>query len=61
MAFETKVYIIQKYDRQGNPGAVIDAKLTLAVAQEIAKNNAPAKVIGIIADKRISKSAMVRS
>jgi hypothetical protein len=60
MAFETKVYVIQKFDRQGNPGEVIDAKLTLAAAQEIAKANAPAKVIGFFADKRLTKSPMVR-
>lgn len=50
-SFTAKVYIVQKFDRAGNPGEVIAVKLTLAAAHAIAKAQAPAKVIFGIADK----------
>jgi hypothetical protein len=49
--YVTKVYIVQKHDRDGNPHEVIAVKLTFASAHAIAKVNAPAKVIFGIADK----------
>jgi len=50
--FSVKVYIVQKADRKGNlQGEVLAAKLTHSAAHEIAKNNAPAKVTCIVADK----------
>lgn len=51
MAFDTKVYIVQKYDREGRPGDVIAAKLVFSVAHNIAKTHAPAKVLFGLADK----------
>lgn len=49
--FVVKTYVVQKYDRKGNPGEVLDVKLTFAAAHALAKENAPAKVIPILADK----------
>ena len=49
--FVTKVYVVQKFDRDGNPGAFLAVKLTWAAAHAIAKRFAPAKVIFAIADK----------
>ena len=46
-----KVYVVQLYDRQGNPGEVIAAKLTFSTAHTIAKANAPARVLYAEADK----------
>ena len=51
MRFETKVYAVQKFDRDGRPGEVIAIKLTWTAAHAIAKRNAPAKVIFAVADK----------
>ena len=51
MAFETKVYDVQKFDREGKEGPVLAVKLTHGAAHEIAKRNAPAKVIFAVADK----------
>jgi len=41
-AYTSKIYIVQKYDRQGQPGEVIAVKLTFAAAHAIAKEFAPA-------------------
>lgn len=50
--FRVKVYIVQKADRKGHlHGEVLAAKLTFQAAHEVARNNAPAKVTCIIADK----------
>lgn len=51
MAFQVKVYIVQKYDREGVPGELIAVKLTHTEAHAIAKRAAPAKVHFGIADK----------
>ena len=51
MSYAPKGYIVQKYDRHGNPGEVIGYKLTFNSAQELSKANAPAKVIFAIGDK----------
>lgn len=50
-SYVAKVYIVQKYDREGNPGEIIAAKLTFAAAHSVAKDNAPAKVVFALADK----------
>ena len=42
---------MQKFDREGNPGAFLAVKLTQGAAHAIAKRNAPAKVHFVIADK----------
>lgn len=49
--YVAKVYIVQKYDREGKPGEIIAAKLTFAAAHAVAKDNAPAKVVFALADK----------
>ena len=54
MSFQTKIYVVQKYDRQGNPGEVIALKLTFSAAHAIAKANAPASVGFSIADKSLT-------
>ena len=51
MAYEVKVYVVQRYERDGTPGEVIAAKLTHNAAHTIAKKNAPARVIFTVADK----------
>lgn len=51
MAFETRVYVVQKADREGNLGEVLAAKLSFGAAHAIAKKHAPAKVHFCIADK----------
>lgn len=51
MSFTSKTFIVQKYDRKGNPGEVIGLKLTFKAAQELSKAHAPAKVIYAMADK----------
>ena len=51
MAFETKVYVVQQFDREGREGPVIAVKLTRQAAHDLAKRYAPAKVIFGIADK----------
>jgi hypothetical protein len=48
---QVKVYVIQRYDKNGNPGEVIDVKLSFAAAHDIAKKYAPAKVLYDLADK----------
>lgn len=50
-SFVAKVYVIQRYSKDGVPGDVIGMKLTRGAAQELAKAYAPAKVIFGIADK----------
>lgn len=49
--YKSKVYIVQKFDRAGNPGEIIAAKLTFDSAHLIAKEHAPAKVVFAVADK----------
>lgn len=49
--FTPKVYIAQRYDREGNPGEVLGVKLTFGAAHALAKKNAPAKVLFGEADK----------
>jgi hypothetical protein len=51
VGYETKVYAVQKFDRDGSPGEVIAIKLTWSAAHEIAKRYAPAKVVFAVADK----------
>jgi hypothetical protein len=51
--FDVKVYIVQKFDRDGNPGEVLAVKLTHASAHMLAKAAAPAKVIFGVADKTL--------
>jgi hypothetical protein len=51
MAYETKVYVVQKADRDGNLGEVLAVKLSHGSAHQIAKDHAPAKVHFVIADK----------
>lgn len=58
-AYTSKIYIVQKYDRQGQPGEVIAAKLTFAAAHAIAKEFAPAKVVFAIADKDVKPNIPV--
>ncbi|QIG76987.1 hypothetical protein EVC30_159 [Rhizobium phage RHph_Y1_11] len=59
MAYETKIYLAQKYDRAGNPGAIVGVKLTFAAAHAIAKANAPAKVLLGLADKTLLENPPV--
>ena len=50
--FAVKVYVVQKADRQGRlHGDVLAVKLTHAAAHRIARDNAPAKVTCVLADK----------
>jgi hypothetical protein len=50
--FAVKVYVVQKADRQGRlHGDVLAVKLTHAAAHTVAKQNAPAKVTCVLADK----------
>lgn len=50
--FAVKVYVVQKADRMGRlHGDVLAVKLTHAAAHQIAKENAPAKVTCVMADK----------
>ena len=51
MAYETKVYVVQKADREGRLGEVLAVKLNHTAAHAIAKKHAPAKVHFAIADK----------
>ena len=51
MAFETKVYIVQQFDRDGREGPVLAVKLTRQAAHDLARRFAPAKVIFAVADK----------
>ena len=51
VAFETKVYVVQKFDREDNPGEVLAVKLTRQAAHQVALENAPAKLIFAVADK----------
>ena len=56
MAFQTKVYVVQKADPEGKLGQLLAVKLTYAAAHEIAKKNAPAKVHFVVADKSPEKN-----
>jgi hypothetical protein len=51
MAFETKCYVVQKFDRDGSPGAVLAVKLVWVAAHALAVKHAPAKVIFSVANK----------
>ena len=51
MAFDVKVYVVQRFDRDGREGPVLAVKLTREAAHAVAKANAPAKVIFALADK----------
>ena len=51
MAYEVKVYAVQKADHEGNLGELLAVKLTFAAAHAIAKRKAPAKVHVVTADK----------
>jgi len=51
MAYDVKIYAVQKFDHDGSPGEVIAVKLTHAAAHDIAKRFAPSKVIFAVADK----------
>ena len=51
MAYEVRVYVVQKADREGNLGDLLAVKLTFAAAHEIAKRKAPARVHVVTADK----------
>ena len=51
MAYEVRVYVVQKADREGNLGDLVAVKLTFAAAHEIAKRKAPANIHVVTADK----------
>ena len=51
MAYEVKVYVVQRFDHDGNCGPVVAVKLTRTEAHKIAKEFAPATVLCVIADK----------
>ena len=51
MAYEVKVYVVQRADREGNLGELLAVKLTFAAAHTIAKRKAPARVHVVTADK----------
>jgi hypothetical protein len=51
MAYQAKVYVVQRFDHDGRHGPVVAVKLTHADAHKIAKDLAPAKVTCVIADK----------
>ena len=51
MAYQAKVYVVQRFDHDGRHGPVVAVKLTHADAHRIAKDHAPAKVTCVIADK----------
>lgn len=50
-SYQTKVYVVQKADPEGNLGKVLAVKLTHTSAHAVAKRHAPAKVHFVIADK----------
>jgi hypothetical protein len=51
MAYDVKVYVVQKFDREDREGPVLAVKLTRQAAHDLAKAHAPAKVIFAVADK----------
>ena len=51
MAYEVKVYAVQKADHEGALGELLAVKLTFASAHAIALKHAPAKVHCAVADK----------
>ena len=51
MAYDVKVYVVQQFDRAGNPGEVLAVKLTRQAAHQVALDNAPAKIVFALADK----------
>lgn len=56
--FVTKTFVVQKFNHDKTPGEVIGVKLTHAAAHQLAKDHAPAKVIGPIeADKSAAPNA----
>jgi len=58
-AYTSKIYIVQKFNRKGEPGDIIAVKLTFAAAHAIAKEFAPAKVVFAIADKDVKPNIPV--
>lgn len=58
--YTSKVYIVQQYDRGGNPGEIIAVKLTFGAAHAVAKANAPARVVFAIADKSVFRNVPVQ-
>jgi len=50
-SYQTKVYVVQKSDVEGNLGRLLAVKLTHAAAHAVAKRHAPAKVHFVLADK----------
>lgn len=56
MAYETKVYIVQKAD-----GEVIGAKTAFQPAHTMAKANAPSRVLFSMADKSLKKNVVGHS
>ena len=51
MAYEVRVYVVQKADHEGRLGDLLAVKLTYAAAHAIAKRKAPARVHVVTADK----------
>ena len=49
-SYQTKVYVVQKSDVEGNLGRLLAVKLTHAAAHAVAKRHAPAKVHFVLAD-----------
>lgn len=60
-SFEPKVYIVQRYGRDGRPGEVLGAKLTFKAAHDLAKDHAPACVWFAKADKTRAPNAVVHT
>lgn len=58
MAYQCKVYVVQKYDQDGQTGPVVAVKLTHEDAHAIAKECAPAKVTVVMADKGKTANAL---
>jgi hypothetical protein len=56
MAYEVKVYVVQKGDHEGNLGEILAVKLTYGAAHAVAKQHAPAKVHFAVADKAESRN-----
>jgi|tagenome__1003787_1003787.scaffolds.fasta_scaffold18548947_2 hypothetical protein len=49
--FAVRIYICQKIDPDGRPGAVIAAKLVHSAVQSIAEKNRPSMILTVRADK----------
>lgn len=57
-SFNPKVYIVQKFHRDGTPGEVIAVKLVFSIAHQIAKAHAPCKIVFGRADKTLELNVM---